>query len=88
MTNKRVRRQKFLSGMLRKHLSRITNNPKVRALLSSNEIEDGLGMVVDRIVERVMEREAQLGRELTFEEFRECMMKALNEIAPKAEYIV
>jgi len=88
MAERRTRRRKFLTKMLYKHLSKITNHPKLRALLASNEIESGLEIVLSRIVENVMEREAQLGRQLTFEEFRECMMKALNEIAPKKEYIV
>jgi len=88
MIEKRTRRRRFLTNMLYRHLSKITNNPKLRALLASEEIESGLEIVVKRIVENVMEREAQLGRQLTFEEFRECMMKALNEIAPMTEYIV
>ena len=81
-------RKIFLTGMLRKYLSTVQNDPKVKQMLRPQEVESGLEMIIDRIVEGVMERESELGRKLSFPEFRELMMETLDQLSPKIAYIV
>jgi len=81
-------RKRFLTRILRERLSKIIDDPKVKQLLTKKEAESGLETVIERIVEDVLEKEKQLGRELTFAEFRESIMKTLNELAPSTQYII
>lgn len=81
-------RKRFLTRILRERLSKIIDDPKVKQLLTKREAESGLESVIERIVEDVLEKERQLGRKLTFAEFRESVMKTLNELAPSAQYII
>lgn len=74
--------------MLRKCLSKVIDDPKVRRMLTPKEAENGLETVIERVVNKALKEEARLGRELTFQEFRECMMETLDEIAPKLKYII
>lgn len=80
-------RKRFLINMLRKYLSKVQDDPKVKRILTPQEAENGLETVIERIVERAMKREAELGRKLAFPEFRELMMETLNELSPKVTYI-
>lgn len=81
-------RKRFLKRVLRERLWKVIDDPKVKQLLTEKEAVDGLETVIERIVEAVLERERQLGRKLTFAEFRESVMKTLNELAPSTQYIV
>ena len=84
---KRMGRKRFLTNMLRKCLSRVQDDPKVKRMLTPQEAENGLEKVIERIVKKVMKREAELGRKLVFPEFRELMMETLEELSPKVTYI-
>jgi serine kinase of HPr protein (carbohydrate metabolism regulator) len=81
-------RKKFLKRLLRERLHKVVDDPKVRRLLTEKEAVNGLETVIERIVEDVLEREKQLGRKLTFAEFKESVMKTLNELAPSTNYII
>jgi uncharacterized membrane-anchored protein YjiN (DUF445 family) len=81
-------RRRFLKRMLRERLRKIIEDPKVKRLLTEREAANGLETVIDRIVEDVLEKEKQLGRQLTFTEFKESVMKTLNELAPSTQYII
>jgi hypothetical protein len=81
-------RKSFLTGMLWKCLSEAKEDPKVRKLLTPKEAEKGLEIVIKRIVQEALEREATLGRKLAFQEFYELMLKTLNEFSPRVSYIV
>ena len=74
--------------VLYQHLSVVMKDPMVRRLLSPSEAEMGLRMVVERIVDRVLEREQRLGRNLAFNEFYKCIMEVLDEFTPEPEYII
>jgi len=84
----KVDRRKLLERLLKRRLARIKKHPRVRLLLSEAEAEEGLNILINRIVENVLRKEDELGRELTPEEFHECFIKTLNEFLPKLEYIV
>jgi serine kinase of HPr protein (carbohydrate metabolism regulator) len=81
-------RKRFLKRLLRERLSKVVDDPKVRRVLTEREAINGLETVIERIVEDVLEREKQLGRKLTFAEFKEAVMETLNELAPSTQYIV
>jgi uncharacterized membrane-anchored protein YjiN (DUF445 family) len=81
-------RKRFLTNMLRKYLSKVQEDPKVRKMLKPQEAENGLEMVIERIVQEAMKREAELGRKLTFPEFQKLMMETLDDLSPKVTYIV
>jgi len=81
-------RKNFLTKVLRKHLSKVLVDPKVKSTLSPQEAQNGIEMVIERIVERAIEREAELDRRLAFPEFRELMMETLDELHPRKTYIV
>lgn len=85
---KMTKRKSFLTKMLRRSLSKVMDDPKVRQMLTPEETENGLDRIIERVVNKALEEETKLGRKLTFQEFRECTMKTLDEIAPKAKYIV
>lgn len=75
--------------MLRAFLSRASDDPKVMRMLTREDTEAILERVIERIVDEVVKREAELGRELTFKEFREHMMKTLDKVVPEVtSYIV
>jgi hypothetical protein len=88
MMGKMKERRRLLTNMLRKCLSKVIDDPKVRRMLTPKEAENGLETVIERVVNKALKEEARLGRELTFQEFRECMMETLDEIAPKLKYII
>jgi hypothetical protein len=81
-------RRRFLKRMLRERLWKIIEDPKVKRLLTRKEAANGLETVIDRIVEDVLEKEKRLGRKLTFAEFKESVMKTLDELAPSTRYII
>ena len=81
-------RKSFLKNMLRKYLSKVQDNPKVKRILTPQEAENGLEMVIERIVKEAVEKEAKLVRKLAFPEFQEIMMETLDEFSPKLTYIV
>lgn len=81
-------RKKFLKHLLMERLHKVVDDPKVRRLLTEKEAVNGLEIVIERIVEDVLEREKQLGRKLTFAEFKESIMKTLNELTPSTNYII
>lgn len=81
-------RKRFLKNMLQKYLSKVQNDPKVKRTLTPKEVENGVEMVIERIVEAAMKREAELGRKLAFPEFREFIMETLDELYPRITYIV
>lgn len=83
-----MERRKVLTYMLRKCLSKVVDDPRVRRLLTSEEAENGLKTVIERVVNRALKEEAKLGRQLTFQEFRECIMETLEEITLEVSYIV
>jgi uncharacterized membrane-anchored protein YjiN (DUF445 family) len=81
-------RKSFLTNLLRKYLSKVQDDPKVKKMLTPQEAENGLETVIERIVEEAMKREAELGRKLGFPEFRELITETLDEFSPKVTYIV
>jgi len=81
-------RRRFLKAVLKKILSQVKEDPRVKRLLTAQEAEYGLNMVIDRVIENTLEMERRLGRRLTFKEFRKCLLKTLDEFSPKPEYIV
>lgn len=81
-------RKSFLTNLLRKYLSKVQEHPKVKQMLTPQEVENGLETIIERIVERAMKKEAKLGRNLTFREFKELIMETLDEFSPKKTYIV
>lgn len=83
-----MERRRFLTYMLREWLSKVVDDPRVRRLLTSEEAENGLETIVERVVNRALKEEAKLGRKLTFQEFMECIMETLEEVAPEVGYIV
>lgn len=85
---KTTKRKSFLTKMLRRSLSKVMDDPKVRQMLTPEETENDLDRIIERVVNKALEEEIKLGRKLTFQEFRDYMMKTLDEIAPKAKYIV
>jgi hypothetical protein len=82
------KRKEFLKHLLRERLHKVVDDPKVRRLLTEKEAINGLETVIERIVEDVLEREKQLGRKLTFAEFKQSVMKTLNKLAPSTNYII
>jgi hypothetical protein len=84
MENRKI----FLANMLRKYLSKVREDPKVKRMLTPQEAEDGLELVIERIVQEAMKLEAKLGRKLAFPEFRKLMMETLADLSPKTTYIV
>ena len=86
--DKEEKRRRFLKAVLKKTLSQVKDDPRVRRLLTAQEAENGLNTVINRIVENALAMEKSLGRSLTFKEFRECLLKTLDEFSPKIEYIV
>lgn len=76
-------RKDFLTNMLREYLSKIQDDPKVKRLLTPQEAENGLEVVLERIVEEIVKREAELGRRLAFPELQELIIDMLDEISPK-----
>ena len=88
MRKKKSERRRFLVNLLYKCFSTAMDDPRVRKLLSPDEAEEGLRIVINEIVKRVVEQESRLGRNLTFNEFRECIMKVLDDLTPKTNYIV
>lgn len=85
---KEEERRKFLKRMLQRSFSKVKEDPKVKTLLSEREAEDGLNTVLERIIDRVLKRERELNRRLTFQEFLQCIMKTLDDLTSKTEYIV
>ena len=81
-------RKKFLKNMLRKHLSKIQDDPKVKKMLTPKEAENGLELIIERMVERITKKESELGRELAFRELRELIMETLDEFYPRITYII
>jgi len=81
-------RKSFLANMLRRYLSKVQDDPRVKQMLTPQEAEKGLETVIERIVERAMDMEAKLGRELSYPEFQKLIMETLDEISPKVTYIV
>jgi len=81
-------RKSFLTDMLWKYLSEAQEDPKVKKLLTPQEAEKGLEIVIKKIVQEAVEREAMLGRKLAFPEFHELVMKTLDEFSPRVTYIV
>jgi phage terminase small subunit len=81
-------RKRFLTRILRERLSKVIDDPKVKQFLTRKEAESGLETVIERIVEDILERERQLGRKLTFAEFKKSVMETLNELAPSTKYII
>ena len=84
----RDKRRRFLTEILYNYFFKIVNTPKIRALLTSQEIEAGLEIVIDEIVKNIMNDEAKLGRKLTFREFTEHIIRVLNKFAPETGYII
>jgi len=82
-------RRKKLTQILYTQLSKVVKrDEKVRRMLSSQEIENGLQILINRIVDDVLEKEAKLKRKLTIEELKECIMKVLDEFSPETGYII
>ena len=82
-------RRKKLAQILYTQLSKVVKrDEKVRRMLSSQEIENGLQILINRIVDVVLEKEAKLKRKLTIEELKECIMKVLDEFSPETGYII
>mgnify|MGYP000589589102 CR=1 FL=1 len=82
-------RRKKLAQILYTQLSKVVKrDEKVRRMLSSQEIENGLQILINRIVDDVLEKEAKLKRKLTIEELKECIMKVLDEFSPETGYII
>jgi phage terminase small subunit len=81
-------RRKFLTRILRERLAKVIDDPKVKQFLTRKEAESGLETVITRIVEDILEKERQLGRKLTYEEFKKSVMETLDELAPSAKYII
>lgn len=81
-------RKSFLTNMLRKYLSKVQDDPKVKRMLTPQEAENGLETVIERIVKEAMKKEAELGRQLAFPEFQEVIMETLDELSPKTTYIM
>lgn len=81
------KRKYSLTRMLRKYLSKFQDDPKVKRLLTPQEAENGLEVVIELIVQEAMKREAELGRKLAFPELHELIMYVLGEISPEVTYV-
>lgn len=81
-------RRRFLKNMLRKHLSKVQDDPKVKRMLTPQEAENGLELIIERMVEKILKKESELGRKLAFQELRELIIETLDEFYPKITYIV
>jgi len=89
MTKNKEKRRRTLQRILHNQLSKVVKeNHRVQKMLTSKEIEEGLQIVINQIVDDVLKKEEQLKRKLTLEELRECIMKALDRFAPETRYIV
>lgn len=81
-------RRSFLMNTLHALLLSVVHSPKVNWMLTPEESDRILLFLVERIADEVMRREIELGREMTVREFRKCMIKTLDEVAPEPDYIV
>ena len=88
MRDAEERRRRFLKIILKKALSQVKDDSRVRKLLTAQEAENGLNTIIDKVVENALAMERKLGRKLTFKEFQECLLRTLDEFSPKIEYIV
>ena len=81
------RKRKLAKTLYKQFYHVVKDNPKVRKLLTEKEIENGLKTLIDKIIERIIEKEQKTGRKLPLEEIKEIIMKVLNELA-STSYIV
>jgi len=81
------RKRKLAKTLYKQFYHVVKDNPKVKKLLTEKEIENGLKTLIDKIIERIIEKERKTGRKLPLEEIKEIIMKVLNELAPTS-YIV
>ena len=81
------RKRKLAKTLYKQFYHVVKDNPKVKKLLTEKEIENGLKTLIDKIIERIIEKEQKTGRKLPLEEIKEIIMKVLNELAPTS-YIV
>ena len=81
------RKRKLAKTLYKQFYHVVKDNPKVRKLLTEKEIENGLKTLIDKIIERIVEKEQRTGRKLPLEEIKEIIMKVLNELA-STSYIV
>jgi len=68
-------------------LSSVVRSPKVGWMLTPEEADCVLLFLVERIVDEVLRREIEFGHEITVNEFRRCVTKTLDEVAPEPDYI-
>ena len=81
------RKRKLAKTLYKQFYHVVKDNPKVKKLLTEKEIENGLKTLIDKIIERIIEKEQKTGRKLPLEEIKEIIMKVLNELA-STSYIV
>ena len=81
------RKRKLAKTLYKQFYHVVKDNPKVKKLLTEKEIENGLKTLIDKIIERIIEKERKTGRKLPLEEIKEIIMKVLNELA-STSYIV
>lgn len=81
------RKRKLAKTLYKQFYHVVKDNPKVKKLLTEKEIENGLKTLIDKIIERIIEKEQRTGRKLPLEEIKEIIMKVLNELA-STSYIV
>ena len=81
------RKRKLAKTLYKQFYHVVKDNPKVKKLLTEKEIENGLKTLIDKIIERIIEKEQKTGRKLPSEEIKEIIMKVLNELA-STSYIV
>jgi len=81
------RKRKLAKTLYKQFYHVVKDNPKVKKLLTEKEIENGLKTLIDKIIERIVEKEQRTGRKLPLEEIKEIIMKVLNELA-STSYIV
>ena len=68
------RKKKLIKIFYRKFYNLIKDNPKIRRILTKEEIENGIYMLVNRIADEITVKEQKIGRELTVEEIKEIVM--------------